>query len=219
MSVALALARRSQLRCLPYPQTALRISVAARAGLHTAGRARWPPHHKQFVCRSFSTGGGTGEGPDGGNRAANSAPSESSGAGQDSRAGGGGGQDQGTTGGAWCRFWAWTTQQRPSWRTSPLEAAVAFCVFGITGSTSVAVVRPFLKKTMGLEGSLKDGPWSYRIISLVVVSPFYAWFLVTFGTIAGRHLYFANMAAKIFGRFLPSAMRSRIRTAWCRVIS
>ena len=99
-----------------------------------------------------------------------------------------------------------TLQQRPSWRESPKEAAVIFVVFGITGSTSVGVVRPALKNTIGLEGSMREGPWSYRIISLLAVSPIYASFLVSFGTIAGRHIFFANMARKIFGRFLPASL-------------
>jgi len=111
---------------------------------------------------------------------------------------------------AWSQFWKWTLQQRPSWRESPVEAAVVFTVFGITGSTSVAVVRPALKSTIGLEGSMIDGPWSYRVLSLVLVSPFYATFLVTFGTLAGRHLFFATMARKIFGRFLPSSLGKNV---------
>jgi hypothetical protein len=48
-----------------------------------------------------------------------------------------------------------------------------------------------------------DGPNSYRMISLILVSPIYACVLVTVGTLAGRHTYFANMARKIFGRFVP----------------
>ena len=107
-------------------------------------------------------------------------------------------------------FWKWTTQQRPSWKESPTEAAVAFVVFGITGSTSVAVVRPTLKKTTGIEGSLKDGPWSYRIASILAVSPIYATMLVTFGTLAGRHRFFAAMSQKIFGRFLPKVVQKRV---------
>ena len=122
------------------------------------------------------------------------------------------------------RFWRWTTQPRPSWKEDKTEAAVAFCVFGVTGSSSVAVVRPLLRETTGLEGSMKDGPWSYRVISLLCVSPVYACVLVTvgaqrrvffrprlaapsfLGTVAGRHLFFANMANKIFGRFVPAAL-------------
>jgi len=108
------------------------------------------------------------------------------------------------------RFWAWTTQARPTWRENGTEAAVIFCVFGITGSSSVAVVRPFLKQTIGLEGSMREGPWSYRILSLVLVSPIYATLLLTFGTVAGRHTFFANMARKIFGRLLPPSLARRV---------
>ena len=109
----------------------------------------------------------------------------------------------------WQRFWAWTLQQRPSWKEDKLEAAVAFTVFGVTGSTSVAVVRPALKHVTGIEGSMREGPNSYRVTSILAVSPIYATLLVTFGTVAGRHRFFANMAQKIFGRFLPSfVMRS-----------
>ena len=50
------------------------------------------------------------------------------------------------------RFWDWTLQPRPHWRESRTEAAVIFCVFGVTGSTSVAFVRPALKHSIGLEG-------------------------------------------------------------------
>ena len=98
-----------------------------------------------------------------------------------------------------------------------MEAAVAFTVFGVTGSSSVAFVRPALKRTIGLDGNMKDGPWSYRIASVVLVSPIYATFLVFFGTVAGRHRFFAGMASKIFGRFMPSSVSTRIGEAfgWC----
>ena len=111
------------------------------------------------------------------------------------------------------RFWRWTTQPRPSWKEDKTEAAVAFCVFGITGSSSVAFVRPILRETTGIEGTMKDGPWSYRVLSLVCVSPVYACVLVTVGTAAGRHTFFANMANKIFGRFVPSALNPLNRLA------
>ena len=71
-----------------------------------------------------------------------------------------------------------------------------------------------MKKTIGLEGSMREGPWSYRIISLIAVSPIYATMLVTFGTVAGRHRFFAAMASKIFARFLPSAVTTRIGRAF-----
>ena len=128
-------------------------------------------------------------------------PRPSGSTGQSAGGGGGGGGN---------RFWAWTTQQRPHWRDSPVEAAVLFCVFGITGSSSVALVRPFLKNTIGLEGTFRDGPWSYRIGSLVLVSPIYATVLIFTGTLAGRHMYFATMGRKILGRFLPRKLGQKI---------
>ena len=107
-------------------------------------------------------------------------------------------------------FWKWTTQPRPSWRENYQEAAVVFCVFGVTGSTSVAVVRPFLQYTIGLEGSLYEGPNSYRVLSIVLVSPIYACLLVTLGTLSGRHSFFANMARKILGRFVPGSLLNKV---------
>ena len=76
-------------------------------------------------------------------------------------------------------FWKWTTQTRPHWKESKIEAAVLFCVFGITGSSSVALVRPALKSTLGIEGTLIEGPNSYRILSVLLVSPIYAVILLT----------------------------------------
>ena len=107
-------------------------------------------------------------------------------------------------------FWKWTTQERPSWRENYTEAVVVCGVFAVTGSTSVAVVRPFLKYTIGLEGSLYEGPNSYRVLSIILVSPIYACLLVTFGTLSGRHSFFANMAGKIMGRFIPSSALRKV---------
>mmetsp|Transcript_101861 Transcript_101861/g.180713 ORF Transcript_101861/g.180713 Transcript_101861/m.180713 type:complete len:183 (-) Transcript_101861:110-658(-) len=108
------------------------------------------------------------------------------------------------------RFWAWTTQPRPHWRESKVEAAVIFCIFGATGSTSVALVRPVFTKLTGIEGSMREGPWSYRVGSLLTVSPVYAMVLITFGTLSGRHIYFANMGKKILGRFVPATFRPHL---------
>jgi hypothetical protein len=57
---------------------------------------------------------------------------------------------------------------------------------------------------------MREGPWSYRLTSLLLVSPVYATMLVTYGTLAGRHRFFAAMAYKIFGRFLPQSLMQRI---------
>ena len=76
------------------------------------------------------------------------------------------------------------------------------------------VVRPTLKSVFGIEGTMRDGPNSYRVMSVVAVSPIYAAMLVTFGTLAGRHRFFANMSHKIFGRFLPQFVLSHLFRVW-----
>ena len=65
------------------------------------------------------------------------------------------------------------------------------------------MVRPAMKK-IGLDGNMVDGPWSYRIRSLLIISPIYSLILITIGTLSGRHLYFARMTQKLLGRFVPT---------------
>ena len=107
-------------------------------------------------------------------------------------------------------FWQWTTTSRPSWKENSKEAAVAIVVFGVTGSLSMLAVRPSLKSVFGIEGTLVDGPNSYRVISLLCVSPIYATILLAIGTLSGRHNYFAKMSMKILGRFAPKSVINRI---------
>jgi hypothetical protein len=63
---------------------------------------------------------------------------------------------------------------------------------------------------MGIEGTIIEGPWSYRIASVFIISPIYACVLVTVGTLAGRHVFFANMARKIVSRFMPSKFSTKL---------
>jgi hypothetical protein len=107
------------------------------------------------------------------------------------------------------KFWKWTCQTRPHWKECKVEAAVLFCVFGVTGSSSMFFVRPALTH-LGITGTMMDGPWSYRIASILIISPIYACILVTVGTLAGRHVYFANMGRKIISRFLPKSQSSKL---------
>lgn len=116
------------------------------------------------------------------------------------------------------KFWDWTTQSRPTWRESIKEAAVLFTVFGVTGTSSVVIIRPVLKKVLGLEGSLMEGPNSYRIASILCVSPFYGLFLFLIGTAAGRHNFFARSSFKIIGRFVPSSLLHKTLCAPARLI-
>lgn len=61
------------------------------------------------------------------------------------------------------------------------EMVLICTVFAITGTSTMVIVRPAVSNVLGLEGSLKDGPWSYRICSLVIMTPLYSAMLVVVG--------------------------------------
>jgi hypothetical protein len=71
----------------------------------------------------------------------------------------------------------------------------------------VKIVRPAVSEGLGIKGNFIDGPWSYRICSIVIMTPIYATLLVGIGTIFGRHAYFRHFSVKIFSRFgIPPAL-------------
>jgi hypothetical protein len=107
-------------------------------------------------------------------------------------------------------FWKWTTKERKLWKEDYKEAGIVCGIFALTGSASLLVVRPALKYTIGLEGSWRDGPNSYRITSLILVSPVYACMLFAIGTLSGRHIFFAQMSQKILSRFFPLSLIERV---------
>ena len=81
------------------------------------------------------------------------------------------------------------------------EMVLLCTVFAITGTSTMVLVRPAMSNVLGMKGSLKDGPWSYRICSIVIMTPLYAGMLVLVGTTFGRHAYFRHFAVKMFSRF------------------
>jgi hypothetical protein len=107
-------------------------------------------------------------------------------------------------------FWKWTSQERPSWKESAKEAVIIFSVFGLAGTSSTLLIRPTLKYVLGIDGPFLDSPVSYTLSSLLIASPMYAGVVFTIGTLAGRHIFFANMARKVVGRFLPKAAKEKI---------
>lgn len=112
--------------------------------------------------------------------------------------------DEAPPGSSWWRRWTHERALPLRWSLGWWkEMALIFTVFGITGSGSMYIVRPMLHSVAGLEGSMKDGPWSYRLISLAVLMPAYSLMLVSIGTIAGRHHYFKRVALRMWGRLLP----------------
>ena len=84
-----------------------------------------------------------------------------------------------------------------------MEACVVTCVFAVSGMVPMAVAPPLLAAA-GIEGTMRDGPWSYRLAKVAVVSPTHVATLVVVGTAVGRNRFFAGVASKMIGRFLPS---------------
>lgn len=81
------------------------------------------------------------------------------------------------------------------------EMVLLCTVFAITGSSTMFMVRPAMSEVLGLKGSFREGPNSYRICSIVIMTPLYATMLVCVGTVFGRHAYFRHFAVKMFSRF------------------
>lgn len=108
------------------------------------------------------------------------------------------------------KFWNWTTQPRPYWTKDKKEFIFACTIFGITGTTSAFVLRPVISDVFGIKGSLVDGPNSYRVLSVLCLSPVYACMLALIGTAAGRHRFFTQMAMKILGRFMPKKVLAKV---------
>ena len=87
------------------------------------------------------------------------------------------------------------------------EMVLLCTVFAITGSSTMILVRPAVSKGLGLSGSLREGPWTYRICSIVIMTPVYCTMLVAVGTVFGRHSYFRHFAIKMISRFgIPPEM-------------
>ncbi|GMH70594.1 hypothetical protein TL16_g05449 [Triparma laevis f. inornata] len=74
-------------------------------------------------------------------------------------------------------------------------------IFGCTGSSTMLIVRPAVSNMLQLEGTMKDGPWAYRIGTLLIMFPIYPILLLTFGTLGRRHVYFRHFAVKMLSRF------------------
>ena len=104
-------------------------------------------------------------------------------------------------------FWQyWTSEPLTRPRYSALwwrDTVLVLVVFSITGSLSLYLVRPLLSYVLGVNGSLRDGPNSYRVLSVLLVSPVYSIMLLIIGTLVGQHFYFRKVAMRMWGRLLP----------------
>jgi len=81
------------------------------------------------------------------------------------------------------------------------DVLVVGTVFSVTGSCSLQFVQPTIN-SLGLQGSMRDGPWLYRTAHLTLSPPAWCAMLVTIGTLAGKRPYFTAVASKVMGRFI-----------------
>ncbi|KAF9428282.1 hypothetical protein BGZ76_001992 [Entomortierella beljakovae] len=91
------------------------------------------------------------------------------------------------------------------------EWTIIMGVFAVTGSSTVFFVKPVLKDVLSLEGSMKEGPWSYRIVYLGTTLPLYSCILLTVASVAGRRPYFMKVVLRMWGRFLPKKFIQRFQ--------
>ena len=85
-------------------------------------------------------------------------------------------------------------------------------IFGITGFSALVFSRLLFNVILGMDGSLWSGPWSYRILYLSVIPPFYSAMLILVGTVFGKRDYFARRVLRMWGRLIPRRFRQRFRT-------
>lgn len=57
-----------------------------------------------------------------------------------------------------------------------------------------------VKLCIKLKGSYYDGPWSFRIISIIITIPIYYVLLYVIGTIFGQKTYFKSFINNQFNR-------------------
>ncbi|MFS4416887.1 DUF6787 family protein [Maribacter sp. 2307ULW6-5] len=87
--------------------------------------------------------------------------------------------------------------------TSNLQLAVIFIVFGITGSASVYVAKPFLELINFHPEHFTDAWWGtalYWIVRLLLIFPFYQILLVVFGFLFGQFKFFWAFEKKMLAK-------------------
>mmetsp|Transcript_13004 Transcript_13004/g.19813 ORF Transcript_13004/g.19813 Transcript_13004/m.19813 type:complete len:188 (+) Transcript_13004:166-729(+) len=111
----------------------------------------------------------------------------------------------------WYQYWTAPVEIPPRYTLKWYGEMTLLCtVFAITGSSTMFLVRPAMNEVLGLKGSMKDGPWTYRLCSIVIMTPIYPILLVCTGTLFGRHVYFRHFAVKMFSRFgIPAELMDK----------
>jgi hypothetical protein len=112
----------------------------------------------------------------------------------------------------------WTTRAEPVPGEEPKrfsgkwnwDMLVKFCVFGVTGSSTMFFARPLVTDLFGIHGSMLGGPWDYRIVSFLAITPIYSAILLSVASLAGRRTYFTTVVMRMWGRLLPKSVVNRL---------
>ena len=94
---------------------------------------------------------------------------------------------------------------------------IVMIVFGITGFSALVFSRLLFNVILGMEGSLWSGPWSYRVLYLSVIPPFYSAMLVLVGSIFGKRQYFMSRVLRMWSRLVPGRTRRWLALTICKV--
>ncbi|KAI8142397.1 hypothetical protein BJV82DRAFT_669551 [Fennellomyces sp. T-0311] len=87
-----------------------------------------------------------------------------------------------------------------------------FCIFGITGSTSMVVTRFIIQRIFGMASS----GWEYFAVFFFLELVVYTIMLVIIGSCLGQWRFFCAVAFKMWGWLLPAQFR---QTAYTRLQS
>ena len=84
---------------------------------------------------------------------------------------------------------------------------IVMIVFGVAGLSALVFSRLLFNVILGMEGSLWSGPWSYRVMYLVVIPPFYYATLILVGSVFGKREYFVRRIRRVWSRLTPGGIR------------
>ncbi len=89
-----------------------------------------------------------------------------------------------------------------------LHWTTVILVFSINGILSILLSRLLLGNLLHLDGNIWSGPWSYRIVYLMLIPPLYSVTLVAVGTLLGKHTYFKKRVMHMWGFLLRPLVRT-----------
>lgn len=71
--------------------------------------------------------------------------------------------------------------------------------------------RFILNDTLKLDGGLISGPWSYRIIYIIIIPPTYSGMLILIGTLFGKHEYFRHRVLNMWSHIIGFTRHTKPR--------